>query len=153
MDVERDLELLLDERACERLVYEYAWAVDSGEASAIADLFTEDGVWEAADGRRFEGRDEIRRAFTGRQGLRRRTSMHVCTNVLVRREGPDDASGTSYLLNYRHDTADDGVPVLPVPAAPPKFVGIYHDRYVRTAAGWKMSYRRFELRFLRPRSR
>ena len=53
---EAALELLWAERACERLVYRYAWLVDSGEAAGIADLFTEDGVWAAGDSEPMRGR-------------------------------------------------------------------------------------------------
>ena len=50
------LERLVAERACERLVLEYARLVDSGSASQIADLFTDDGEWLGADGRGMHGR-------------------------------------------------------------------------------------------------
>ena len=43
------------ERDCERLVYRYAWLVDSGEAAAIADLFAVDGVWAAGTGEPMRG--------------------------------------------------------------------------------------------------
>jgi ketosteroid isomerase-like protein len=138
------------ERACTRLVLEYARLVDSGRAAGIADLFTDDGVWEGADGRLLRGRTEIRAAFEGRQGLTRRTSRHVCTNVLIDVEGPDAAVGVSYLLNYRHDSRD-GAAVLPAPADHPKFVGDYHDRFVRVDGVWRIAHRRFELAFLRAR--
>jgi uncharacterized protein (TIGR02246 family) len=52
---------LLAERDCQRLVHEYAWLVDSGAASGVADLFTDDGVWLGADGRGMQGQEEIRR--------------------------------------------------------------------------------------------
>ena len=73
---------LLAERACERLMTDYTRFVDFGEASRIADLFTPDGIWEA-DGVRMAGRDAIRAGFSARQGVERRTSRHVCTNVAV----------------------------------------------------------------------
>jgi hypothetical protein len=44
-----DLERLLAERACERLIVEYCRLVDFGEAARIADLFTEGGVWSGVD--------------------------------------------------------------------------------------------------------
>jgi ketosteroid isomerase-like protein len=146
-----ELRRLLDERACERLMVDYAWYVDTGHAARIADLFTPDGLWEGADGGRMEGADAIRRAMAGRQGLTRRTSMHVCTNLRVTLDGPDDATGSCYLLNVRHD--DQGEAQLPAPAKVPKLTGIYHDRFVRTPEGWRIAHLRFELRFLRPRSR
>jgi SnoaL-like domain len=47
-----ELERLLAERACERLIIEYCRRVDFGNARLIADLFTEDGQWEGVDHRR-----------------------------------------------------------------------------------------------------
>ena len=140
---------LLDERACERLVIDYTHLVDFGEAARIADLFTEDGVWEA-EGVRMEGRDAIRAGFGARQGVTRRTSRHVCTNLAITLAGPDDATGVSYLVNYRHDSAS-GVAELPAPAGLPKFVGEYFDRFVRTPDGWRIAHRRCTLAFVRAR--
>jgi ketosteroid isomerase-like protein len=147
---DEQLDQILAERACERLVYEYAWFVDSGEASRVADLFTDDGEWLAADGRGMRGQDEIREMFTGREGLRRRRSRHVMTNVRIDLEGADRAAGTAYLLNYRHD-ADGDEAADPAPADHPKFVGDYHLTFRRTADGWRIATLRFDLAFLRQR--
>ncbi|HVW41980.1 MAG TPA: nuclear transport factor 2 family protein [Amycolatopsis sp.] len=146
-----EVERLLAEQACRRVILEYARRVDSGRASAVAELFTLDGVWEGADGRVMRGRDEIRDAFLRREKLVRRTSRHVCTNVLVDVETEHRAVAVSYLINYRHD-ARDGVPPEPAPAQLPKFMGEYHDRLVRTRDdGWLIAHRRFDLVFLRQR--
>jgi uncharacterized protein (TIGR02246 family) len=141
---------LVDERDCQRLVHEYAWLVDSGAASGVADLFTEDGVWTGADGRGMDGRDEIRAGFARREGLARRQSRHVMTNVRVDPVGADHAVGTAYLINYRHDSTTD-VAARPAPADHPKFVGDYHFTFRRTPAGWRMESLRFEIAFLRER--
>jgi ketosteroid isomerase-like protein len=143
------LNRLLDERACERLVIDYTHLVDFGEAARIADLFTEDGVWEA-EGVRMDGRDAIRAGFGARQGVTRRTSRHVCTNLAITLTGADEATGISYLVNYRHDSPT-GTAELPAPAGHPKFVGEYHDRFVRTADGWRIAHRRCTLSFVRAR--
>jgi hypothetical protein len=138
---------LLDERACERLIVDYTHLVDFGEAARIADLFTTDGVWEAG-GVRMEGQDAIRRGFGARQGVTRRTSRHVSSNVAITLVGPDEATGISYLVNYRHDSPS-GVAEVPAPAGLPKFVGEYHDRFVRTPEGWRIAHRRCEMAFVR----
>ncbi|HEV7732038.1 MAG TPA: nuclear transport factor 2 family protein [Candidatus Binatia bacterium] len=140
---------LLDERACERLVIDYTHFVDFGEAARIADLFTGDGVWEA-EGVRMVGQDAIRAGFSARQGVARRTSRHVCTNVAITLRGPDEATGISYLVNYRHDSPT-GTAERPAPAGTPKYVGEYHDRFVRTSDGWRIAHRRCEMAFVRPR--
>ena len=138
---------LLDERACERLVIDYTHLVDFGEAARIADLFTKDGVWEAA-GVRMDGQDAIRAGFGARQGVARRTSRHLCSNVAITLVGPDEATGISYLVNYRHDSAS-GVAEHPAPAGLPKYVGEYHDRFVRTPDGWRIAHRRCDMAFVR----
>jgi len=143
-----DLERLLAERACERLIVDYCRFVDFGEASRIAELFTEDGHWEGPD-TVMAGRAAIRDGFLARQGVTRRISRHLCTNVGIDVVSPDEATGLCYLVNYRHDRQEgDTSPV--VPAGLPKYVGEYHDRFRRTADGWRFEYRRFDLAFLRP---
>ena len=138
------------ERACERLLVEYAWLIDSGEASKVADLVTAQATWTGADGGGMAGRDEIRRAFEGRERLTRRLSRHVVTNVRVDVADDDHASATAYLVQYRHDAAD-GPAVAPTAMEHPKFVGDYHLTFLRTEEGWRIDSLRFELAFLRQR--
>jgi uncharacterized protein (TIGR02246 family) len=145
---EEGMNRLLAERACARLIYQYARFVDSGEAARIADLFTEDGVWTAADGRSMEGQDQIRSAFSARQALTRRLSRHVITNVLIDVHSDMEASGTAYLVNYRHDGTGDTVE-RPGPARHPKFVGDYHLEFRSVDGEWRIARLRFDLLFLR----
>jgi uncharacterized protein (TIGR02246 family) len=147
-----DLETMLAERECERLVYRYAWLVDSGEAAGIADLFTEDGVWAAGDGEPMRGREGILRGFTRRQGITRRQSRHVMTNVLIDITGPDTATGIVYLVNFRHDSKT-GVAEKPAPADAPKFVGDYHLTFRRVDGTWYFDTLDLDLAFLRRSSR
>src|ERR1700685_1668754 len=95
---ESDIAIRRAERASQRLVFQYARLVDSGQAAQVADLFTEDGVWTGADGRSMNGRAEILAAFSGRQALSRRTSRHVMTNVQIDMDGEDAATGIAYLI-------------------------------------------------------
>jgi ketosteroid isomerase-like protein len=144
--VNKDLEELVDVKACEKLIAEYCHLVDFGNASAIADLFTPDGCW-SGPGAEMVGQDEIRAGFSARQDVTRRQSRHLCTNVLVRVQG-DEATSLCYLLNFRHDSRT-GIAESPAPAGLPKYVGEYHDRFVRTPLGWRFASRRCELAFLR----
>jgi uncharacterized protein (TIGR02246 family) len=141
---------LLAERACERLVLEYARLVDSGHAADVADLFTADGEWVGADGGGMHGQQEIRAAFTARQAVTRRQSRHVMTNVIVDVAGPDTATGIAYLINFRHDAAGD-VAAHPAPADHPKYVGDYHLTFRRIDGRWYIATLRFDLAFLRRR--
>ncbi len=144
-----DLERLLAERACERLIVEYCRLVDFGEAAGIAELFTEDGVWESAD-LVMDGKAQILAGFSRRQGVTRRLSRHLCTNVAVDVTSSEEATSLCYLVNYRHD--QEGPRTGPAPVELPKFVGEYHDRFVRTAEGWRFAHRRADLGFVRHRA-
>lgn len=148
--LDQDLSRLFAERACERLIYDYARFVDSGEAARIADLFTEDGVWTGANGHSMNGHAELRAAFSGRQALTRRLSRHVMTNVVVDVQSDDRATGIAYLINYRHDS-DSDTPERPGPARHPKFVGDYHLEFRRENGEWRIATLRFDLLFLRRR--
>jgi len=143
------LATLLAERAVERLIVEYARRVDFGEASAIADLFTPDGRWEGTE-LTLDGQERIRAWFTAREGVARRVSRHVFTNVAVELTSPTTARATSYMVNYRHDRAEGDL-TLPVPAEAPKYVGECHDRFRLTDDGWRFTHRRVEASFVRPR--
>ena len=76
-----ELDRMLAERACERLIYEYSRRIDFGEGAAIADLFTADAVWRGDI--ELRGQDRIRAWFTERAQLTRRVSRHLCTNVVI----------------------------------------------------------------------
>jgi hypothetical protein len=145
-----ELARLLAERECERLIVHYCRLVDFGNASQIADLFCEDGEWRGVD-LHLRGREEIRAWFSERQQLTRRVSRHVCTNVAVDVLSQDEAESLCYLINYRHDSRDSH-PQLPVPLEAPKFVGELHDRFRRTADGWRFVSRTVEVSFTRLRS-
>lgn len=139
---------LLAERACERLMVDYARFVDFGEARKVASLFTEDGWWEAEGGLRMAGRAEILAGFGRREGVTRRQSRHVCTNLWVDVHGADESIGGCYLVNYRHDSRT-GAAEKPAPMDLPKFVGEYLDRYVRTPEGWRIASRLCSMAFVR----
>ena len=141
-----ELEALLIERACARLVVDYTHQVDFGDAARVAHLFADDGVWEIGE-MRFEGRDALRSMFQGRQEMAERRSRHVCTNLAIDVEDADHASGLVYLQLYRHDFASDEAGEALAPGGPPVAVGQYRDAFVRTDAGWRFARRRAEIAF------
>ena len=142
------LERLLHERELTRLLVEYCALVDFGQAERIADLFVPHGVWESSDGVQMAGQDAIRAGFARRQAITRRSARHVITNVALDVEGDEAARGRCYLINYRHDSPS-GAAEVPAPVDHPKYVGEYHDHFVRTDEGWRFAHRRFELGFVR----
>ena len=142
------------ERACAKLVVRYTHLVDFGEASRIAELFAEDGIWEVGGAGelpggagRFEGREALRAMFQGRQEMAQRRSRHVCTNLDIEVEDEAHASGVVYLQLYRHDFETAVPEATLAPAAAPVAVGQYRDRFVRTDEGWRFALRRAELAF------
>jgi hypothetical protein len=150
--VDAALRTLLDERACERLLIEYVRRVDFGEASRLADLFVADGVWEAEE-LVLDGREAIRTHFLRREGVVRRVSRHLVTNVAI--DVADDgttASGLAYFANVRFDRPD-GDRSLPVPAGLPKYTGEYVSAFARSDAdGWRFTRLHVDVTFLRPPS-
>lgn len=142
-----DLQRLLGERACERLLLDYCRFVDFGSASRLAELFTDDGVWEADDFV-LDGREAIRAHFLERERVTRRVSRHLCTNVDIRIVSDDEATSLAYFANFRHDRREGDLS-LPVPMEVPKYLGEYHDRFRRTADGWRFERHRVDVAFLR----
>lgn len=131
------LERLTIERACERLVTTYCHLVDHGEASRIADLFTDEGVW-AAPGVEMKGRAQLAGGFKQREAQAERMSRHVCNNFRCDVIDADHAEGVVYLTLYRHDGDPERVVS---PLVGPVIVGEYRDRFERTADGWRFARR------------
>jgi hypothetical protein len=144
-----ELDRTLVERSCERLIMEYCRLVDFGEAAAVADLFTEDAQWRGTD-LLLEGREEIRAWFVKREGIARRVSRHVFTNVMVDAVSPSEATSISYMINFRHDR-EEGDDSLPVVMEEPKWLGDVRDSFRLTEAGWRFSSRTVEAAFMRRR--
>ncbi|MCT9079317.1 nuclear transport factor 2 family protein [Streptomyces fulvoviolaceus] len=145
------LERLLAERACERLILDFVHRLDLGEPGSVAELFTEDGSWEwPVDGRRFVGRDALRKYFGSRPDDR--LSRRLMSNVLVTVASSDTATATSYFTTYRIDGHDGGT--APVPSGPPVQVGHYEDTFRRSADGaWLLASRVLHLPFGGPTPR
>ncbi|MFD5148876.1 nuclear transport factor 2 family protein [Streptomyces sp. NPDC058401] len=147
MDVELlgPMERLVAERACERLIVEFVHHLDLGEPSAVADLFTPDGVWEwPAGDRRIAGREALRGYFGGRPADR--LSRRMCTNILVTLTSTDAATATTYFATYRVDGYSGGM----VPPRPPTQVGHYEDTFRRMDGVWLLATRTLFLPFAGP---
>jgi ketosteroid isomerase-like protein len=139
-----DLDRMLIERACERLVQLYCHWTDHGQAARVAELFTEDAVWASADNT-MTGREKILKGFQSRQGNRARMSRHVCTNLLIDVHDETSASGVAYLTLYRHDGDPDR---HTSPTQAPSMIGEYRDAFVRTSEGWRFRRREIHISFI-----
>ncbi|MEU9182036.1 nuclear transport factor 2 family protein [Streptomyces sp. NPDC048550] len=147
MDVETlgPMERLIAERACERLIIEFVRQLDLGDPSSVADLFTQDGIWEwPAGDRRIAGREALRDYFDGRPADR--LSRRMCTNILVTVTSPDTAAATTYFATYRVDGYSEGM----VPPRPPTQVGHYEDTFRKVDGSWLLATRTLFLSFAGP---
>ncbi len=121
------------ERACERLIIEYAALNDAGDWDGVAALYAEDGRMSrpTAPDAFIEGRAAILTAFTSRP---LRTTRHLCANIRVTVADATHATATSQILLF---TQADQMPL----------VGTYRDRFTCAADVWRFAERRGSLDF------
>ena len=120
------------EADCARLIALYANLNDAACWDEVAALYAEQGVMTrpTAPDAPIVGRDAILAAFRSRPP---RTTRHVCSNVVIEVDSADEARGTSAMLLFT--------------GAPAPLVGSFHDRFVRTAEGWRFAARHGTLLF------
>jgi uncharacterized protein (TIGR02246 family) len=124
------------ERDCERLVREYANRLDAYDHEGFLSLFTDDAVL-AMLGRDHNGIAGIRAWLEAReQGM---ICRHLVTNLVVRLDGQDAATGTCYTLAFRAEKAQDNPPGA---LTAPTFLVRYHDSFAsHTTRGWLFTRR------------
>ncbi|MEP7349815.1 MAG: nuclear transport factor 2 family protein [Sphingorhabdus sp.] len=124
---------IIAERACEKLIIDYAALNDAGDWDAVAGFYTDDGRMSrpTAPDDFVEGRAAILAAFKNRPA---RTTRHICSNIRVTVESEDGATAASQILLF---TGSDQAPL----------VGSYVDRLVLTGQGWRFAERRGSLDF------
>jgi hypothetical protein len=92
--------------ACaELIVAGFGWA-DEGRATALADLFTEDGV-HAIGADAVVGRDQIRAVLAVREADTARRTLHVISNIRFARTSADGMTATSLLTLYLLSAPED----------------------------------------------
>ena len=139
-----EIDALLIERECERLVHEFAAALDMRQFEGLRDLFTPDATFyrPAEPDVAIRGIDAIIDSYRSRlQGYR---SQHLCTNVLIRATSNDSAAGTLRIF-FKAGPAD--TPEGPGVEPTLEVLGGFEDRFVRTDRGWRFSERRGRLYF------
>ncbi len=99
----------------------------------VADLFVEDGVWDSQPYLpRVEGREALRQFFEGCRAVP--FAIHKVMNPMIEIDG-DEASGHWHVISCFTSAAGDSGWVM----------GIYKERYVRTAQGWRYKSIRGEI--------
>jgi len=117
-----------------QLVAQYGPSVDSGSAEATADLWTQDGSFDAVGAITMHGHEQIAGMVRsqGHQDLILHGCGHVLTVPHVVVDG-DEARGRSYALNIRWDADEQRFWVARLSA------NTWH--WVRTDDGWKVKER------------
>lgn len=134
-----EMDVLLIERACERVIVDSATFNDRREFAALAGLYTTDGVVVRPNGQRLEGRAAIEEAYAA--GPSGRVTRHLCSNVRVEVDGPDAARATTMVLIVSGQRSDDPDVTLGVVPGERHLVGEFADRLVRTEEGWRIAER------------
>ncbi|MFF3654058.1 nuclear transport factor 2 family protein [Streptomyces olivochromogenes] len=125
---------LADQVEIMQLVAQYGPAVDSGSGEAAADLWTEDGVFDAVPHLRMEGREGILGMVhgAGHQSVIHNGCGHVLTVPHIVVDG-DRATGRSHALHLRWDADAGRFWVFQVSANT--------WRWARTPQGWRIAER------------
>jgi hypothetical protein len=120
------------------LVIDYWHDVDTNWGRNAPDYYTDDGVF-VGSAASYHGREKIRAFYKWREDRGARTVVHSVANFQAFFDGgPDRALCHWVLMLY----GADGKPVLPT--HPPIQIAYMTDRLVRTDAGWKVTWRKFD---------
>jgi hypothetical protein len=128
------------ERACARLISEYAFLNDQRRYDELAALFTPDArlFRPSAPDRAIVGHNAILEAFSKRPPDV--MTFHVCTDVIVTVDDALSAHAQSriLLLSAKRPASASIEPAVadaPVP-------GVFYDKFKLTESGWKFAERR-----------
>jgi len=130
-----------DKLAIHEAIAQYSYTYDGQDADGFARLFVEDGVFEIlVPGRtdpavRLQSSAAIR-AWAARRLHERRgrfTSRHHQSGTLFDELTPESARTRTMVL-VTHQGAADAAPQATLS-------GVYHDRWRRTPAGWRLAHR------------
>lgn len=128
-----DMAALADRMAIIEITHRYCWALDSRDWALLDDVFVPDATAELRSATVLEGRDAIRDRIR-RSVAPLDATQHTVTNHMIEVIG-DTATSRCYLhsQHVRH-AAEGGVLYV--------IAGRYEDRFVRTADGWRIAFRR-----------
>ena len=131
-----------------QLIATYTAEGDRGRVDKLAHIFAEDAVM-AIPTWRAEGRAGIVKALSGggrakaaapdaTVGARGRIMRHHLTTCYITFDGPDDATGRTYWINFSEAGADHS--------------GLYADKYKRIDGRWRIVFREVRLDWKAPNS-
>jgi 3-hydroxyacyl-CoA dehydrogenase len=121
-----------DRIAITGLLHRYCAMLDAMELELVPELFTDDCVVVYGPDERMQSHGAAELETSLRRLWRFARTSHHLSNVEVMFDGPDAAHARSYVLAW-HQQSDGGSRTL---------YAEYHDRFVRTPAGWRIAERR-----------
>ncbi len=127
-----DQERAHDRLAITRLLHRYCAMLDRMDLDLVPELFTDDCVVVYGPEERMQSRGAANLASSLRRLWRFARTSHHLSNVEIDFDGADEAQGRSYVLAW-HQQPDGASRTL---------YAQYHDRFVRTPAGWRIAERR-----------
>lgn len=140
-----DAATLAIERACEKLVNEFAERVDAQDFAGLRELFAADASFARPTDpdNLIHGIDNIVDSYLARP--RTRITQHLCCNVRIFAVPPDRATGSCRVLLYLADVNEPEAPGKGRKAASGQLIGVFDDRFVLTPEGWRFAERRGRL--------
>lgn len=118
-------------RACSNLVTDYAYHRDQFNSVEFSNLFTENASLTVVN-QTWEGRSNIEQRI---EGLKTGSTIrHEMSTIRIVPVDEDHATGVSYATIYAAPEGETSVSGFVL-------MGEYHDEFVRTAEGWKISKR------------
>jgi hypothetical protein len=133
-------ERLAIEHACARLAVDYSYYADSQQLEAWSKLFAEDAEMTLF-GQTHKGRAAILASLNGGNGGAI-ASFHSNSNIRIDVVSPTEAKGTVGVTLFAAPRKDG---VAQVKEITPAVVGHYIDEYKKTAEGWRIAKRGFNM--------
>jgi ketosteroid isomerase-like protein len=136
-----EIETMVIERACERLITEFFEAVDLRNEAHLDDLFTEDATYARpiTPDTIVSGREAIRKSFEARPAGR--IGRHTCSNARITVESAERATGVHRVVLYMGPEQSPD-PQFGYKADARVLIGEFADVFVKTAHGWRFQSRR-----------
>ena len=131
MDQDKALARMLDERAIERILFDYAYYLDMNMPDKMAELFVDDCVVSYAPNFGAEGIEAYKKTLDGIGTFFTATTHHV-SNIVIDFSSDREASVRAVVLAIHRYTKErpDGV-----------LYGQYHDVVVKHDGQWKFKTR------------
>jgi hypothetical protein len=133
-------EIIGVERACERLVLDFAHYSDRQDYASLASLFAEEGRMARPTGDPLVGRAAILKSYQSRPAGR--ITRHICTNIRITVESSETARGLTYAIVYSASANESPDAHFGIKADSRHLVGEFEDEFIRTAEGWRFAARR-----------